>query len=441
MAAQPRRFPSRLTLRIYGVGILQFALVALGMFVFAKQTMQSPTPFGDTLARLINHVIESKLGDKPALEAELSRLENDAGWAIAVYDPDKRIFARTARTPPPFGGPERRPMTRQLDIKFPDGRIGSVVSSGMRPPPPPAPWFPIVLMLVVVGVTSWLTARSLAKPLAALSEVATAFGSGQLTARAAQDRDDEFGDLARTFNDMAQRVASLMRTEKELIANVSHELRTPLARIQVALDLAAEGDADSARESLREIAEDLVELERIVDDVLTAARLALSEGVTASAMPPVRVEDVDVQNLVERTIARFRAAHPVRPVQLQFGSVLPNSRADAVLLRRVLDNLLDNADKYTEEPTAPIQVAAHRAGPDIVIEVRDHGMGVAPEDAERVFEPFFRADRSRARATGGYGLGLALARRIVEAHAGHLRLLPRPGGGTVARIELPITAM
>jgi signal transduction histidine kinase len=119
---------------------------------------------------------------------------------------------------------------------------------------------------------------------------------------------------------------------------------------------------------------------------------------------------------------------------------LPNSRADAVLLRRVLDNLLDNADKYTEEVKLPIELAAHRAGADIVIEVRDRGMGIAPEDAGRVFEPFFRADRSRARARGGYGLGLALARRIVEAHAGTLRLLDRPGGGTVARIELPIAA-
>jgi signal transduction histidine kinase len=106
----------------------------------------------------------------------------------------------------------------------------------------------------------------------------------------------------------------------------------------------------------------------------------------------------------------------------------------------VIDNLLDNADKYTEELTSPITVAAHRTGTDIVIEVRDHGMGIAPEDAHRVFEPFFRTDRSRARARGGYGLGLALARRIVEAHAGRLQLHARPGGGTVARIEFPIVA-
>src|SRR5262249_37352495 len=160
---------------------------------------------------------------------------------------------------------------------------GTLVCHLPPPAPPPHFWFPILLVLVVVGITSWFTARSLARPLSELTQAASAFGSGQLTARATLDRSDEFGDLSRAFNEMAPRIASLLRAEKELIANVSHELRTPLARIQVALDLAAEGDAESARESLREIAEDLAELERIVNDVLAAARLSLNEGLASSS--------------------------------------------------------------------------------------------------------------------------------------------------------------
>jgi two-component system OmpR family sensor kinase len=436
VAPPAHRFPSRLTLRIYGLGILQFALVTLGMFVFAQQTMPSPKGYADKLTRLLSLAIESKLGDRQALQSELTRLEEESGWSIAIYDHAHTLIAHTDQLP---SLEPRKHGTRVVSLRFPDGTAGTLMCRVPKPPAPPPPWFPIALVLVVVGVTAWITARSLSRPLAALSAVAAQFGAGQLAVRAAHDRDDEFGDLARAFNDMAKRISSLMATEKELIANVSHELRTPLARIQVALDLAAEGDAESARESLLEIAEDLAELERIVDDVLTAARLALSAGGTSTgAMPPIRVEEVDVQALMERAIGRFRTVHPGRPVEVRYGSVLPNSRADAVLLRRVLDNLLDNADKYTEEAASPIELTAHRAGADIVIEVRDYGMGVAPEDADRVFEPFFRGDRSRARARGGYGLGLALARRIVEAHAGTLRLLPRPGGGTVARIELPI---
>jgi signal transduction histidine kinase len=238
---------------------------------------------------------------------------------------------------------------------------------------------------------------------------------------------------------MAQRISHLLRAEKELIANVSHELRTPLARMQVALDLAAEGDGESARESLGEIAEDLAELERIVGDVLTAARLSLSDGLTAShATPPVRMEVVAVSSLLERASARFRSAHPTRTLLLQLRATDSLVHADAVLFRRVLDNLLDNAAKYSSESNGPVELAATCSGARLVFEVRDDGVGIAPDDLPRVFEPFFRADRSRTRTTGGYGLGLALARRIVLAHSGTLELAPRIGGGTVARVELPL---
>ncbi len=433
------RFPSRLTLRIYAVGILQFALVALGMFVFVTQISIPPQTHVTQLVTVLARALEPKLTDVAAVKRDLAELERESGWAIAVFTPAGEIFAQTKRMPAREDSEKpRKRGARTVPLEFPDGQVGSMLCN-LALPTPPHPWFPILLVLVVVGITSWFMARSLTRPLEALSGAVAALGSGQLATRATLDQKDEIGDLARAFNDMAQRISYLLRAEKELLANVSHELRTPLARIQVALDLAAEGDNESARESLREIAADLRELERIVDDVLTAARLSLSQDVASGVtVPPIRLEEVDLRSLIERAVARFRTARPSRPVELKFGSVLPSSSADSVLLRRVIDNLLDNADKYTEEVASSIDVFAHRAAGEVVIEVRDHGIGIAPEDAERIFEPFFRADRSRARATGGLGLGLALARRIVEAHQGTLRLVPRPGGGTIARIELPI---
>jgi len=118
---------------------------------------------------------------------------------------------------------------------------------------------------------------------------------------------------------------------------------------------------------------------------------------------------------------------------------LPPLTADAVLLRRVIDNLLDNAHKYSDAPPSEIALRAARAGDKIVIEVRDQGGGIAPDDLKRVFEPFFRADPSRTRTTGGLGLGLALARRIVEAHQGALTIDSVLGAGTRACVELPIS--
>ena len=111
---------------------------------------------------------------------------------------------------------------------------------------------------------------------------------------------------------------------------------------------------------------------------------------------------------------------------------------DPVLLRRVVDNLLDNAHKYTEDPYAEISLFAGWWSNTVVIEVRDRGSGIAASDLGSIFQPFFRADRSRTRTTGGLGLGLALARRIVDAHEGKLTIESVEGAGTTARIELPI---
>jgi signal transduction histidine kinase len=133
---------------------------------------------------------------------------------------------------------------------------------------------------------------------------------------------------------------------------------------------------------------------------------------------------------------RFRGAWQGRRLEVEAQGPLPTLSGDQALLRRLLFNLLDNAAKYSEPP-APVMLAA-RAGPGAaVLEVRDEGIGIAPEDLPRLFTPFFRSDRSRARGTGGVGLGLALARRIAEAHGGTIAVESASGKGTVFRVTLP----
>jgi len=298
----------------------------------------------------------------------------------------------------------------------------------------------VVLVLFIVSISAWVTARSLAKPLARLSEATRAFGAGDVTARARLGRKDELGDVATAFDQMADRVTAALRAEKELLANISHELRTPLQRIHIAMDLAAEGDAETARESLGEVAQDLAELERIVDDVLAAARLSLQGGDgSASPLPPIHVADVDVAVLLTRSETRFRILHPTRELRIDVPNNLPFLRVDAALVRRAVDNLLDNAHKYTEDPKEPVSLSAFLSKGQLVVLVRDHGVGIDAADLERLFEPFFRADRSRTRASGGLGLGLTLAKRIILAHGGTLSLTSAAEEGTTARIELPVT--
>jgi signal transduction histidine kinase len=323
-----------------------------------------------------------------------------------------------------------------------DGRSATMeyaVHPKGRPPGPPFLGLVGLFALVVVAVGALLTARSLVRPLQRLSDAARALGAGRLDVRAGTERTDEIGDVAKAFDDMADRITKLLQTERELLANVSHELRTPLARIRVALDLASEADPRDVQTSLGEIAQDLAELERIVDDVLASARLALDAS-NPSAAPSmlVRAEELDTAALLEKSVLRFRAAHPLKPLSVRIDDELPHIFADAVLVRRVVDNLLDNAQKYTEEPAEPISLHAWADDDGVIIEVEDHGIGIAEADLSRLFEPFFRADRSRTRATGGLGLGLALARRVVDAHKGTITFTSELGKGTVARVRLPV---
>jgi signal transduction histidine kinase len=204
--------------------------------------------------------------------------------------------------------------------------------------------------------------------------------------------------------------------------------------MRVALELAAEGDAERARRYLDEIGQDLGELDALVDDVLAAARLDVGTG----ALRPGNGE-VDPGAVAREAADRFRAAHEGRALEVEVAQGLPGLRGDAALLRRLLSNLLDNAAKYSEPPS-PITLAARRDGDGVVIEVRDRGIGIDPADLPRLFTPFFRTDRSRARGTGGTGLGLALAKRIAEAHGGSISAESAPGDGTTFRVRLPRAA-
>jgi two-component system OmpR family sensor kinase len=237
---------------------------------------------------------------------------------------------------------------------------------------------------------------------------------------------------------MADRVVSLRRSEKELLANVSHELRTPLARIRMALDLVRDGDTARAAGHLEDIEDDLEELEGLLEDVMTTARLDLTQGAEGGGLPPLHRERVPGADLVEAATVRFERRFPDRKLTQTRADGLPAVDADPSLLRRVLDNLLNNAAKFSDPgSTISIEASVSPGAKELVIDVRDQGIGIAAADLERIFEPFFRADRSRTRRTGGVGLGLVLARRIVEAHGGSITVKSEPDRGSHFRVVVP----
>ena len=431
-----KRLRSRLVQRIYVGGLLQFVIVVAAITLLVRQARLPPV-VQDTV-RFVTDDLAAQSETAATLEAAVGRIHRDLHWAVAVYDAEDHLLASAGPVGEgsPFATGDLRPIGSfplQLRGRAP-GRVE--FATGPAPPPPGGIATTSMLILVVVGVLSWLIARSLATPLARLAAVANAFGAGDFSARASMNRSDELGDVAKAFDQMAERITKAIRAERELLANISHELRTPLQRIRLALELAAEADSETARESLQEVSEDLSELERLLEDVLSAARLSLAEGATrASAIPPLHRERIEVRSLLEKAAGRFRGAHPERRLETKVETDA-SIEADAVLVRRVLENLLENAHKYSSDHRTPVVVTS-RATPDsVTVEIEDQGIGIAAEDLTRVFEPFFRADRSRTRATGGVGLGLALAKRIIDAHGGRLSLESVPGQGTRARIEL-----
>jgi signal transduction histidine kinase len=425
--------------RIYFHGVLLLvatvvALALTGFFVGRDAHHRArPIALGAHVGSLLAAVPDD------ALPAVAARLGEELDVDLAVYARDGRTIVRVGdKAPPPLASSTAAEVLassgfRRQSPRLVSGRLGHdrYVRVQLRGTVADALlhglWFLVVVWLVLAAVSAPF-ARAIARPLEHLSETARRFGAGDLTARARLDRPDEIGTLARTFDETAERVSRLLAGQRELLANVSHELRTPLARIRVSLALAAEAPADAASH-LAAIEEDAAELERLVADLLTSARLDAGGGLALQRAP------ADLGALVEAAALRFRRQHPARALEASRDDVGPVS-AEAGLVARVVDNLLDNAAKYSEAD-APIALALRPEDGGVAITVRDHGIGIAADDQPRVFEPFFRGERSRARDTGGAGLGLALSKQIVDAHGGRITVDSRPGVGTTVTVWLP----
>jgi len=448
----------RLLVRIWIQGVLLFAgVIAVGLTARAALSPQEAVLAARDHPELTLGLAERALAlrDQPgALGEELRRLRASLGFELAVFAPDGTVLAASADPPPaPPTAAEREELAtparyvRRGD-RFVVGahRDGELVAYAVAvmPGPPSVLWHALSLLAVALVMALVIVAvpltRSIARPLEALRGLARELGEGNLAVRAPDQRRDEIGDLSRAFNRMAAQIERLRAAERELLADVSHELRTPLARMRVVLDLASDADPAQVRRYLQEITTDLSELDQLLDDVIVSSRLDRA-GRWDEARPPLRRRPLEVRELVEATALRFRERWPARALACAEPAADLVVDGDPVMLRRALDNLVDNARKYSAEDR-PITVAVDRAElrgrPAVKVEVVDAGHGIAVGDQPRVFTAFFRADRSRARATGGVGLGLALARRIVEAHEGAVGFASDPDRGSRFWFVLPL---
>ena len=291
------------------------------------------------------------------------------------------------------------------------------------------------IALLLSGAVSLMLSRAITQPVRSLTAAAEAVAQGRFDRQVPVRSHDELGRLGRTFNDMTARLQAARQMQIDFVANVSHELRTPLTSVKGTLETLRGGAIDDleVRDRFLETIENETDrLIRLVNDLLLLSR-ADSEALN------LRRERVDLNELVRATVERLAPQATARDltVQVVASTDAPLAWADAGQVGQVLVNLLDNAIKYSR-PGRSVTVSVSRTPEQFArVQVRDEGIGIPAEHLPHIGQRFYRADRARSRTQGGNGLGLAIARSLVQAHGGQLWLESQEDVGTLVSFTLP----
>ncbi|MDI9333788.1 MAG: HAMP domain-containing sensor histidine kinase [Cytophagales bacterium] len=337
--------------------------------------------------------------------------------------------------------PPLPPRTRGFDVRLDNGQTLSLIMPQRLPRPErrAPPWYfstfgffgLLGLMAFAVALGAYPVVRRLTRRLEALQQGVDQWGAGRLSARVPVEGTDEVAFLAQKFNHAAERVESLVKAHKSLLANASHELRSPLARIRMALAL-LQATSDKASEASaklahQEINQNISELDGLIEEILLASRL---DAPDASLGP---TESFDLMGLAAEECARTGAKLWVEDNSQGAFDMVGYPR----LIRRLLRNLLENAQRYNDASKGPVTLSLTKDADLLNILVRDHGPGVAKDECNRIFEPFYRAKNASER-DGGVGLGLALVKSIAERHKGSAACVPIKGlgGGFIVRLAV-----
>lgn len=300
-----------------------------------------------------------------------------------------------------------------------------------------AGWLLMLGAILTAGLVCYWLARYLTSPIRELTLATQRLAEGDLTARVGsgvQNRRDELADLGRHFNHMAERLESMIGSQRELLRNVSHELRSPLARLNVALGLARQhADADGV-EPLDRIERESERLNDLIGRLLMLSRLE-------AGLVEARLETIELENMVRSVAddASFEAGGSGRQVTLQVegrGVVKGNPE----ILRSALENVVRNAVRHSPANSRVELSLLRPAERTLLVRVRDHGAGVPDAAIPDLFRPFYRLDVARAHDRNGAGLGLAIAQRAVQLHGGRIEARNHPDGGLCVEITLPMPA-
>jgi signal transduction histidine kinase len=294
-------------------------------------------------------------------------------------------------------------------------------------------WLEVMLAFVIITLACWWVARRVSRPLKHMESTARDIAGGFTDLRVSPSivsRGDEIGALATAFNGMTERLCYLLERQKHLMRDISHDLRTPLARQRVAIELASDGSVDD--EMLASILRQNERLEAMTAQILTLYSVSEQGG-------DIQREPVQLLHVLNRILADAADYAEHQGVDCRL-TVMPDSEralvlGDPNLLQRAFDNVLQNALDHTP-PGQPVIISLKTAGQKLVVGITDAGPGVPDNTLSHLFEPFYRADKSRGGE--GWGLGLAIARDILGLHDGRIEAFNGDQSGLVVNLSLPI---
>jgi two-component system sensor histidine kinase BaeS len=288
------------------------------------------------------------------------------------------------------------------------------------------------VMLLLSAALGFPLAYTLVRPLRRIAEASRQLALGHYTTRLPVTSSDEIGQLARDINDLARALQETEQSRRQWVADISHELRTPLSVLRGEVEALQDGMRPWSKAALGSLHGEIMQLSRLVDELY---QLSLSD---AGALTYHKTK-IDPATLLEETLAALANEFRKKDIRVTLKNDLGRIvyvRADGDRLTQLFRNLLTNSLKYTQ-PGGRVELTVGVAGERLLLDIQDTAPGVPDEALAHLFERFYRVDRSRSRATGGAGLGLAICRNIVEAHEGQIIARHSPLGGLWLRVELP----
>ena len=416
-------------LLIFGLTVVLFLIIIFGSLETMNRNVNAIDTIPDFFTRNIESIIED-IGTPPNL-GNAVRLADELGWSIDIRNPIMRWSSDNQHRLDVDASEFNRSLTSDAEIRTVGNEDLIKVQRGgydfflyQRATGEENSSFLVLYVgLTLAGLVlliNYFMVNKLLDPVRLLKRGAERIRKGDLSFRVKSNRQDELGELTDSINHMADSLQSMLEAKRQLLLAISHELRTPITKAKLRLEFIEESDV---KEQLRE---DIDEIDLLISDLVEAERLNNKHVVLAS-------EWVEMGDFVRAVVAQYESYAGGVEVEIPDPDI--EVFIDRLRVRLLITNLMNNAIRHGLDKPIKLSVVGE---PDwVVLNVIDHGEGIDEEHLSKITEPFYRADRSRQRNTGGFGLGLYLSRLIAEAHGGGLNIASKIGEGTHITVKLP----